>query len=423
MDTVQIETDTQLLARFTDTHHEDAFRAIVERHAPKVYGCCVKILGDAHAADDATQAVFLLLAQKARSLKPGTVLAGWLYRTATMTALEARRGLKNSPANPANPASPERGDETLRTEVCELLAGLPAAQRDALVLQFNDGRTEVDAAAELGCPAAAAGERIARGLAKLRDGLQRRGFTVAAPFVPVLLRQFAGQAAPQHVIDSIRLTGSGTTSATLRAVEFADQSTRAAGRAKVKRAALSTLAVVILLGAAGAGLYFARRAPAAAPVVELPGPEIAQPKVLWDITLDGQTASHLIAGQFIVLSVKTADKQWVEARRISDGSPVWPTPSPTTGTLCYVAGDSIVCTQGPEIFSIALSNGRERWRLKGDDARPHSPLVGDGGEVFTVAAQTDGKEMRCALPRRRQRRDAMGGPGVDRRGRLCTLCR
>lgn len=57
-----------------------------------------------------------------------------------------------------------------------------------------------------------------------------------------------------------------------------------------------------------------------------------------------------------------------------------------------MAESSVVCAQGNAIFAIDIENGRERWRLKGDVARPHSPLVGEGGEVFTVASQTDGKE-------------------------------
>src|SRR5437870_3679381 len=75
-------SDAQLLERFAKARDAEAFQQIVQRHGALVFNACRRLLGDAHRAEDATQAVFLILVQKAGTLSPKTVLAGWLYQTA-----------------------------------------------------------------------------------------------------------------------------------------------------------------------------------------------------------------------------------------------------------------------------------------------------------------------------------------------------
>ena len=65
---------------------ERAFREIVEQHTRLVYSVCLHILGDSHLAEDAVQAVFLVLAKKARSIRSGKPLTGWLYQTSIFVA-------------------------------------------------------------------------------------------------------------------------------------------------------------------------------------------------------------------------------------------------------------------------------------------------------------------------------------------------
>src|SRR5579864_32161 len=78
--------DQQLLAEFARTHSEAAFAGLVTRHINLVYSTALRFAGNPHAAEEISQAVFIILARKAPGLKRGVVLSGWLYQTARLTA-------------------------------------------------------------------------------------------------------------------------------------------------------------------------------------------------------------------------------------------------------------------------------------------------------------------------------------------------
>src|SRR5262245_42522013 len=82
-------TDRALLERFGQGD-QSAFAQLVERHGPMVLESCRRQLTDPHAADDAFQAVFILLARKARSVRWHESIAGWLHQTAYRVACKAR---------------------------------------------------------------------------------------------------------------------------------------------------------------------------------------------------------------------------------------------------------------------------------------------------------------------------------------------
>ena len=82
-------TDGQLLERFVaggDESAEAGFAALVERHGPMVLRVCRQILGDAHDAEDAFQATFLVLARRAGSVRKRESVASWLYGIAHRVA-------------------------------------------------------------------------------------------------------------------------------------------------------------------------------------------------------------------------------------------------------------------------------------------------------------------------------------------------
>jgi DNA-directed RNA polymerase specialized sigma24 family protein len=78
-------TDAELLERFAKRDGEAAefaFAALVERHGPMVLRVCRQTLGDAHAAEDAFQATFLVLARRASSFVAIGSLGPWLHQVA-----------------------------------------------------------------------------------------------------------------------------------------------------------------------------------------------------------------------------------------------------------------------------------------------------------------------------------------------------
>src|SRR6516164_9218675 len=86
-------TDGQLLERFATDRGEVAelaFAVLVERHGPMVMRVCRGVLADAHAAQDAFQATFLVLVKRARGLWVRDSIGPWLHQVAYRTASCAR---------------------------------------------------------------------------------------------------------------------------------------------------------------------------------------------------------------------------------------------------------------------------------------------------------------------------------------------
>ena len=82
--------DAELLRRWVERRDEDAFTALVARHGRMVHGTCRRVLGNTHDAEDAFQAVFLILARKAATLRHPEALAGWLHGVGVRLAYKAR---------------------------------------------------------------------------------------------------------------------------------------------------------------------------------------------------------------------------------------------------------------------------------------------------------------------------------------------
>lgn len=251
-----MSTDSELLARFAASRDEDAFRQIVERHADKVYAVCLRVLGDAHAAEDAGQAVFLLLNRKAGSMGKGTILSAWLYRTAWNVARVARRkrGVRRRREREAAVMRAERAlkedvdrDRLLKrvgSQLDDVLSGLPSVHRDALAMRYLFGLSEKEMAHELGCPVGTVSARVSRAVARLRNRLQQRGVHLSAGALTALLAEHAAQAAPAGFVSSIHAACLGSTGASIPAVGLVEETVKMLFWSKVKATALGTTAVV-----------------------------------------------------------------------------------------------------------------------------------------------------------------------------------
>jgi RNA polymerase sigma factor (sigma-70 family) len=182
--------DAELLHRFATVHDEAAFAALVQRHGPLVRGTCRRILGDAHAADDAFQVTFLILACKAGARRWQATIGPWLWRVARHVALRARsrmaRRPEGTPPFPEGTTSDPADDAAWREVgpiLDEELERLPRRLREPLVLCCLQGKTHAEAARTLGWPIGSISNQLARGRARLGDRLARRGVTLSAALV------------------------------------------------------------------------------------------------------------------------------------------------------------------------------------------------------------------------------------------------
>ena len=179
--TVSGLSDAQLLERITANHDEHAFDALIARHGPLVWSVCRSILSDSHDVEDAFQASFLILVRKARSLRVGDSLCGWLYRVSYRVAQEARaRRLKRQVRERSTvdealvAADPERADDELLTILSREIDRLHEKYRLPIVLCRLKGVTHQEAALQLGWPPGTVGTRLARGLNLLQTRMRRR---------------------------------------------------------------------------------------------------------------------------------------------------------------------------------------------------------------------------------------------------------
>jgi RNA polymerase sigma factor (sigma-70 family) len=178
--TARPEADAALLARYRAANDPAAFAELVRRHGPMVLGVCRRMLGQAHDADDAFQATFLVLARGARSVRNPGALPAWLYGTAVRVCRKAR-ARRVAPMPPAAGASSGADPfaEVAWKEVCGLLdeelGRLPAALREPLLLCYFNGLTRDEAAERLGWSRRTLMRRLEQARARLRRRLERRG--------------------------------------------------------------------------------------------------------------------------------------------------------------------------------------------------------------------------------------------------------
>jgi RNA polymerase sigma factor (sigma-70 family) len=357
--------DGDLLRRYVNDRDADAFAELVARHGPMVLGACRRVLGDAHAAEDAFQATFLALARQARAVRRPAALPAWLYGVAVRTARHARarrdrRRQAEARARPAAVPDPlaEISGRELLAVIDEELARLPEAYRLPLLLCGLDGLARDEAAARLGWSVASLRGRLGRGRELLRQRLAARGLAVPAVLAGVLV---ADAAVPPALL-----------SATVRAVLVTTAAT-AAGSVPALVLAVVLLAVV----GTGAGLALRpdeKPAPATAPPAVAAGPRVdryGDPLPTGAISRIGTTRLKLPAHSVVYSAVYSADSRWLATGATYDLR-VWDARS---GRLLHVLKDSSAAWDYPGITSVAFSPDG-RW-LAASQRRGESVSVWD----------------------------------------------
>jgi RNA polymerase sigma factor (sigma-70 family) len=238
-------TDAELLAHFLGGRGE-ALAALVERHAPMVWGVCRRLVPNHHDAEDAFQAAFLVLVRKASGV-PRHAVANWLYGVARQTAIRARataakRGRREAQvATMPEPTAPEVRDASPALD--EELARLPARYRSVVVLCDLEGLTRKEAARQLAVPEGSVASRLARGRALLAKRLARRGV------VPAVV---AVAAPPALVASTIRAASHPAAGISPAVAALTNGVVRAMFLTKLKSAFAVALVVGLALGGAAA---------------------------------------------------------------------------------------------------------------------------------------------------------------------------
>jgi RNA polymerase sigma factor (sigma-70 family) len=252
------KTDGQLLEQFLAQRDQLAFAALVRRHGPMVLGVCRRILGNLADADDAFQAVFIVLVQKAAFLTSRAVVGDWLHGVARRIASKAkaatagRRAKERTMARPVVQATEIRNDWLPLLD--EELSRLALKYRLPILLCDLEGKTRQEAARQLGWPPGTVAGRLARGRALLAKRLLRR----AQIFAGVSTASTAWADLPPRLVHSTlhaatavaagkSLTQAGLSAAVLTLAEGAVQTMF------WQKMTTVTLTLLVVAGLAGAG--------------------------------------------------------------------------------------------------------------------------------------------------------------------------
>jgi uncharacterized protein (TIGR03435 family) len=203
--------DAELLEQFARKHSEAAFAELVERHLGLVYSAAFRKTENSQHAEEIAQAVFIILARKSGSLAPKTVLPGWLYHTALLTAAnfnraELRRIRREQEAFMQSTMN-ESATDALWHELSPLLddavASLRTSDRDAIVLRFFENKNFTEVGATLGVSQEATRKRVNRALEKLRKFFNKRGVVSTTAVIAGAISSNSVQATPAGLSKNI----------------------------------------------------------------------------------------------------------------------------------------------------------------------------------------------------------------------------
>lgn len=303
--------DAALLRRFHGERSEEAFRQLLERYSGMVYATCLRRLGgDASSAEDATQAVFLVLMSKAGGI-PGRVarhelrersLGAWLFQTARSVVAhmkreaERRRRREVAAAERKKRVMDEEAQEArrregLRAHLDEAVDALRPRQRDAVVLCYLQGRTQKETALRLGCSERAVGHRVRCALDKLRAYLSKKGVVLPVAALTSFLTAEAARAAPAGLVTACHAVAmeamKGTAIASSGPMTIAKGAMKMMFWMKLKTAVISTVLAVALVSSGAAAFWII---PLAAPQV------VAESSSDWpQLQHDPQRTGHTLA--------------------------------------------------------------------------------------------------------------------------------
>jgi RNA polymerase sigma factor (sigma-70 family) len=284
--------DRQLLKQYVETHSEEAFSRIVASHVDMVYSACLRQTRDPHMAEDATQAVFTILSQKAAELQESVVLAGWLIKTARFASLSALRleqtiKERERKAGDIMQSQSDNADSAriwtdVEPHIDEALGGIDTKYRDAVICKYFNNVTNAQAAAAFDITEDAFEKRLSRGLEKVKQFLMRKGLVMSAAALASALVAKTTYAAPAALTASITAVAVKSSAVTAGAagLHIVQAVLKGMFMAKVKTAVTAAVVAVAATVAVGTAAHYViepTKPTEALAVVSRPAPETPKP--------------------------------------------------------------------------------------------------------------------------------------------------
>lgn len=437
-------TDMELLQDYARRGADDAFATVVQRQVNLVYSAAFRHTGVAAHAEEITQAVFVILAQKAAALRPDTILEAWLCETTRLTSLrflrgERRRQRREQEAGMQSTLN-EPNDPALWTQLAPLLddalARLGRKDREAVVLRFFKDQSLGEVAAAMNVTEAAAQSRVHRAVEKLRKMFAQRGVVLTAAAIAGTVTANSVQAAPAGLAGAISAVaaakGAAAGGSTLTLVKGA---LKVMAWTKVKTTVVVGAVLLLAAGTTTVAVkdgFFAAREPSyqGRSLVEwLPDVDYDQPQdvrakaadairhmgaatlpfLLNDLMNDPRQPRHRV--RYIKPDARTGDRGrqacWAFDALGPLGKPAIPeltrmleqNPGCVTGALCGIGPDALPqilnsLTNGSfwvrDNMAASLANAIYAGKIAADDAAPALPVAinnltySDTNLLFTV---------------------------------------